>query len=83
MIYHVSCFVIGESILSPGAKQGLIPLAIPLSKNSSGMAKALHLHMFGVGYSWEILDQKYKYPKEETFLAEHQQCVQHLIPGWE
>ncbi|KAM3709273.1 hypothetical protein ACJW30_02G160900 [Castanea mollissima] len=31
----------GESILSPGAKQGLIPLAIPLSKNSSGTVTAL------------------------------------------
>ena len=29
-----------------------------------------------------ILDQKYKHPKKETFLAEHQQCVQHLTPGW-
>ncbi|KAL6277634.1 hypothetical protein ACE6H2_021235 [Prunus campanulata] len=29
----------GESILSPGAKEGLIPLAIPLAKNSSGMEK--------------------------------------------
>ncbi|KAK9284166.1 hypothetical protein L1049_023334 [Liquidambar formosana] len=31
----------GESIISPGAKQGLIPLAIPLSKNSSGAVTAL------------------------------------------
>ncbi|XP_061341237.1 protein IN CHLOROPLAST ATPASE BIOGENESIS, chloroplastic-like isoform X2 [Gastrolobium bilobum] len=31
----------GESIISPGAKQGLIPLAIPLSKNSSGTVTAL------------------------------------------
>ncbi|KAF5463767.1 hypothetical protein F2P56_013903 [Juglans regia] len=31
----------GESILSPGAKQGLIPLAIPLTKNSSGAVTAL------------------------------------------
>ncbi|XP_023635444.1 uncharacterized protein LOC17879379 [Capsella rubella] len=31
----------GETIISPGAKQGLIPLAIPLSKNSSGSITAL------------------------------------------
>ncbi|KFK30035.1 hypothetical protein AALP_AA7G209100 [Arabis alpina] len=31
----------GETIISPGAKQGLIPLAIPLSKNSSGSVTAL------------------------------------------
>ncbi|GLU20048.1 hypothetical protein SLE2022_362640 [Rubroshorea leprosula] len=31
----------GDSILSPGAKQGLIPLAIPLAKNSSGVITAL------------------------------------------
>ncbi|GMI76884.1 hypothetical protein like AT2G23370 [Hibiscus trionum] len=31
----------GESILSPGAKQGLMPLAIPLSKSSSGSVTAL------------------------------------------
>ncbi|XP_059641128.1 protein IN CHLOROPLAST ATPASE BIOGENESIS, chloroplastic-like [Cornus florida] len=31
----------GEPIISPGAKQGLIPLAIPLSKNSSGSVTAL------------------------------------------
>ncbi|XVF59382.1 hypothetical protein PTKIN_Ptkin07bG0271200 [Pterospermum kingtungense] len=31
----------GESILSPGAKQGLIPLAIPLAKSSSGTVTAL------------------------------------------
>ncbi|KAK7252819.1 hypothetical protein RIF29_37038 [Crotalaria pallida] len=31
----------GESIISPGAKQGLIPLAIPLSKNTSGAVTAL------------------------------------------
>lgn len=31
----------GETIISPGAKQGLIPLAIPLSKNSSGSVIAL------------------------------------------
>lgn len=31
----------GESIISPGARQGLIPLAIPLSKNSSGNVTAL------------------------------------------
>ncbi|CAK9167124.1 unnamed protein product [Ilex paraguariensis] len=31
----------GESIISPGAKQGLIPLAIPLSMNSSGSITAL------------------------------------------
>ncbi|XP_042973768.1 protein IN CHLOROPLAST ATPASE BIOGENESIS, chloroplastic-like isoform X2 [Carya illinoinensis] len=31
----------GESILSPVAKQGLIPLAIPLTKNSSGAVTAL------------------------------------------
>ncbi|XP_021897517.1 uncharacterized protein LOC110814384 isoform X2 [Carica papaya] len=31
----------GESIVSPGAKQGLIPLAIPLTKNSSGTITAL------------------------------------------
>ncbi|XP_022740416.1 uncharacterized protein LOC111292352 [Durio zibethinus] len=31
----------GESILSPGAKQGLIPLVIPLAKSSSGAITAL------------------------------------------
>ncbi|KAK7367555.1 hypothetical protein VNO80_09568 [Phaseolus coccineus] len=31
----------GETIVSPGARQGLIPLAIPLSKNSSGNVTAL------------------------------------------
>ncbi|XVE82826.1 hypothetical protein DITRI_Ditri16bG0036700 [Diplodiscus trichospermus] len=31
----------GESILSPGAKQGLIPLAIPLAKSNSGAVTAL------------------------------------------
>ncbi|KAE7999631.1 hypothetical protein FH972_004039 [Carpinus fangiana] len=31
----------GESFLSPGAKQGLIPLAIPLTKKSSGAVTAL------------------------------------------
>ncbi|CAB4314627.1 unnamed protein product [Prunus armeniaca] len=31
----------GESIISPGAKEGLIPLAIPLAKNSSGAVTAL------------------------------------------
>ncbi|GAV71292.1 hypothetical protein CFOL_v3_14786 [Cephalotus follicularis] len=31
----------GEFILSPGAKQGLIPLAIPLTKNDSGSVTAL------------------------------------------
>ncbi|KAJ1414482.1 hypothetical protein SESBI_18728 [Sesbania bispinosa] len=31
----------GESIISPGARQGLVPLAIPLSKNSSGTVTAL------------------------------------------
>ncbi|KAK7309199.1 hypothetical protein RJT34_05738 [Clitoria ternatea] len=31
----------GESIISPGARQGLIPLAIPLSRNSSGNVTAL------------------------------------------
>ncbi|KAE9613038.1 hypothetical protein Lal_00027533 [Lupinus albus] len=31
----------GESIISPGARQGLIPLAIPLSKNTSGTVTAL------------------------------------------
>ncbi|KAF2532203.1 hypothetical protein F2Q70_00033467 [Brassica cretica] len=31
----------GETIISPGAKQGLIPLAIPLSKDSSGSVTAL------------------------------------------
>lgn len=29
--------MIGEEIISPGAKQGLIPLVIPLSRRSSGM----------------------------------------------
>ena len=29
-------------------------------------------------YCNRILDQKYKYPKEETFPVEHQQCIQHL-----
>lgn len=32
-------YVTGDSIISPGAKQGLIPLAIPLAKNSSGIDK--------------------------------------------
>ncbi|KAH7519046.1 hypothetical protein JRO89_XSUnG0146600 [Xanthoceras sorbifolium] len=31
----------GQSIISPGAKQGLIPLAIPLAKSSSGALTAL------------------------------------------
>ncbi|KAJ7944441.1 putative Cyclin delta-3 [Quillaja saponaria] len=31
----------GESIISPGAKQGLIPLSIPLAKNCSGAVTAL------------------------------------------
>ncbi|XP_057972593.1 protein IN CHLOROPLAST ATPASE BIOGENESIS, chloroplastic-like [Malania oleifera] len=31
----------GDLIISPGAKQGLIPLAIPLSKNNSGVITAL------------------------------------------
>ncbi|XP_050364615.1 protein IN CHLOROPLAST ATPASE BIOGENESIS, chloroplastic-like [Argentina anserina] len=31
----------GDSIISPGAKQGLIPLAVPLTKNSSGSVTAL------------------------------------------
>ncbi|GAA0152113.1 hypothetical protein LIER_10673 [Lithospermum erythrorhizon] len=31
----------GESLISPGAKQGLIPLAIPLSRSSSGSVTAL------------------------------------------
>ncbi|THG17847.1 hypothetical protein TEA_027572 [Camellia sinensis var. sinensis] len=31
----------GEPIISPGAKQGLIPLAIPLSKSNSGSVTAL------------------------------------------
>lgn len=31
----------GESIVSPGAKKGLIPLAIPLSENQSGAITAL------------------------------------------
>ncbi|XP_073126254.1 protein IN CHLOROPLAST ATPASE BIOGENESIS, chloroplastic-like [Henckelia pumila] len=31
----------GEQIISPGAKQGLLPLAIPLSKNKSGSVTAL------------------------------------------
>lgn len=31
----------GESIISPAAKQGMIPLAIPLSKNSLGSVTAL------------------------------------------
>nr|GME09783.1 protein IN CHLOROPLAST ATPASE BIOGENESIS, chloroplastic-like [Ipomoea batatas] len=31
----------GEQIISPGTKQGLIPLAIPLSKKSSGTVTAL------------------------------------------
>jgi len=29
--------MIGEEIISPGAKQGLVPLVIPLSRRSSGM----------------------------------------------
>lgn len=33
-LFMFSCA--GETIISPGAKQGLIPLAIPLSKDSSG-----------------------------------------------
>lgn len=31
----------GDSIVSPGSKQGLIPLAVPLSRNSSGSVTAL------------------------------------------
>lgn len=31
----------GETIISPGAKQGLLPLAIPLSENPSGAVTAL------------------------------------------
>ncbi|KNA08321.1 hypothetical protein SOVF_163650, partial [Spinacia oleracea] len=31
----------GETIVSPGARQGLIPLVVPLSKNSSGTVTAL------------------------------------------
>ncbi|KAK6116218.1 hypothetical protein DH2020_050014 [Rehmannia glutinosa] len=31
----------GEQIISPGAKQGLLPLAVPLSKNNSGSVTAL------------------------------------------
>ncbi|KZV22109.1 hypothetical protein F511_11637 [Dorcoceras hygrometricum] len=31
----------GEQLISPGARQGLIPLAIPLSKNNSGSVTAL------------------------------------------
>ncbi|KAK4488398.1 hypothetical protein RD792_004161 [Penstemon davidsonii] len=31
----------GEQIVSPGAKQGLIPLVVPLSKNNSGSLTAL------------------------------------------
>ncbi|XP_027073689.2 protein IN CHLOROPLAST ATPASE BIOGENESIS, chloroplastic isoform X3 [Coffea arabica] len=31
----------GDSIISPGAKRGLIPLAIPLSENTSGSVTAL------------------------------------------
>lgn len=34
-------YLTGETIVSPGARQGLIPLAIPLSKNSSGMGLGL------------------------------------------
>lgn len=30
----------GDKILSPGAKNGMIPLAIPLAKNSSGTEEA-------------------------------------------
>jgi hypothetical protein len=32
----VICLVTGETIISPGSKQGLIPLVIPLSENLSG-----------------------------------------------
>ncbi|KAL6570359.1 hypothetical protein OROMI_014873 [Orobanche minor] len=32
-----------ESIVSPGAKQGLIPLVIPLAKNSSGLGATIGL----------------------------------------
>nr|XP_043615469.1 protein IN CHLOROPLAST ATPASE BIOGENESIS, chloroplastic-like isoform X2 [Erigeron canadensis] len=31
----------GESVISPATKQGMIPLAVPLSKNSSGSVTAL------------------------------------------
>lgn len=31
---------IGDKILSPGAKNGMIPLAIPLAENSSGTEEA-------------------------------------------
>lgn len=34
-------FWAGESIISPGAKQGLLPLAIPLTKSSSGVNQDL------------------------------------------
>ena len=37
-IFLMLLYVTGESIISPGARQGLIPLAIPLSKSSSGMS---------------------------------------------
>lgn len=35
--WHISLSVTGESIISPGAREGLIPLVVPLSKNRSGM----------------------------------------------
>lgn len=34
--YPFSSVVVGETIISPGSRQGLIPLAIPLSENLSG-----------------------------------------------
>ena len=40
-IFLMLLYVTGESIISPGARQGLIPLAIPLSKNSCGMGFGL------------------------------------------
>ncbi|KAM7510400.1 hypothetical protein LguiB_009275 [Lonicera macranthoides] len=40
---HAQCYfgIHGEPIVSPAAKQGMIPLAVPLSKNSSGYVTAL------------------------------------------
>lgn len=35
-VFHGLC-ITGDTIISPAAKQGLFPLAIPLSQNSSGM----------------------------------------------
>ncbi|XP_024030120.1 uncharacterized protein LOC21389228 isoform X2 [Morus notabilis] len=39
--FSASSSLHGDTIMSPGAKQGLLPLAIPLARNSSGAVTAL------------------------------------------